>query len=74
MRAKTAVISVIWCALSMLFVTQAVMPALAAEERWKELRSLPFQENYPTKESADRLHDEMLFHRAPKWWVGQYPQ
>ena len=34
------------------------------KDRWKDLRSLPFPENYPTKESADRLYDEMLFHRA----------
>ena len=31
---------------------------------WTELRSLPFPENYPTKESSDRLYDEVLFQRA----------
>jgi len=36
----------------------------AAEEQWKDLRSLPFQENYPTAKSTDRLYDEMLFQRA----------
>jgi len=40
------------------------MQAQAAEDRWNELRSLPFPEDYPTEEAADRLHDEMLFHRA----------
>jgi len=36
----------------------------AEDAHWNELRSLPFPENYPTQDSADRLHDEMLFHRA----------
>jgi hypothetical protein len=31
---------------------------------WSELRSLTFPENYPTDEAAQRLYDEMLFHRA----------
>ena len=47
-----------------ILVTQAVMQAQGAEDRWKDLRSLPFPENFPTKASADRLYDEMLFHRA----------
>jgi hypothetical protein len=29
-----------------------------------ELRKLPFPNNYPTQETADRLYEEMLFHRA----------
>ncbi|MFC1836231.1 DUF1254 domain-containing protein [Thermodesulfobacteriota bacterium] len=39
-------------------------PAHAQTNYWKELRALPFNENYPTKKAADRLYDEMLFHRA----------
>ena len=31
---------------------------------WHALRSAEFPENYPTEEAADRLHDEMLFHRS----------
>lgn len=31
---------------------------------WHALRSAEFPENYPTAEAADRLHDEMLFHRS----------
>ncbi len=31
---------------------------------WDELRDLPFRENYPTEETAQRLHDEILFQRA----------
>ena len=42
-------------ALVAVLVTQAGMQAQAAEDRWKDLRSLPFPENYPTKESSDRL-------------------
>jgi hypothetical protein len=45
-------------------VTQAVIQAQAAEDCLKDLRSLPFLENYATKESADRLYDEMLLQRA----------
>jgi hypothetical protein len=31
---------------------------------WHALRSAEFPENCPTEEAADRLHDEMLFHRS----------
>ena len=31
---------------------------------WDDLQELPFHENYPTKESTERLYDEMLFHRS----------
>jgi len=42
----------------------AALPVHAAPDSWKDLQSLPFPENYPTKEAAQRLNDEMLFHRA----------
>ena len=38
--------------------------AFGQNERWNELRNLPFRENYPTQDSTERLYDEMLFHRA----------
>ena len=38
--------------------------AFGQNMHWDELRSLPFRENYPTKESTERLYDEMLFHRS----------
>ena len=34
------------------------------QKHWDELRNLPFPENYPTAETAQKLHDEMLFQRA----------
>ena len=43
---------------------QVSLQAQASEDRWEALRSLPFPENYPTPEAAQRLNDEMLFHRA----------
>ena len=54
-------ISTFLCAL---LITGIGFPAGAQYESWEELRSLPFPENYPTKEAAKRLYDEMLFHRA----------
>jgi hypothetical protein len=51
-------------ALAAVITTQALRPAQAAQDHWEALRSLPFPEHYPTLESAQRLNDEMLFHRA----------
>jgi hypothetical protein len=45
-------------------VLLAVVPLHAGQNHWKDLQSLPFPENYPTKESSDRLYDEVLFQRA----------
>ncbi|MFZ9011395.1 MAG: hypothetical protein ACO20W_05820 [Anaerohalosphaeraceae bacterium] len=45
-------------------VLLVVLPTQAETNDWKDLRSLPFEQDYPTKASADRLHDEMLFHRS----------
>jgi hypothetical protein len=36
----------------------------AQGDNWQDLRKLPFPENYPAKESTDRLYDEVLFQRA----------
>ena len=48
----------------LVFLFGIYTPLFAESEKWKELRNLPFPENYPTKETTDRLYDEMLFHRA----------
>jgi hypothetical protein len=50
----------------LLVAAMALMPAAALAEpaHWKQLREMPFPENYPTAEAVERLHDEMLFHRA----------
>jgi len=36
----------------------------SAQATWADLRGLEFHDNYPTEEAAQRLYDEMLFHRA----------
>lgn len=43
---------------------ETMTAAFDQSKYWDGLRSLPFPENYPTKETADQLYDEMLFHRA----------
>jgi hypothetical protein len=60
-------------ALLAVLVTLVALPVHAAEDYWQDLRSLPFPESYPTKQSADRLHDEMLFQRAHRLLSGQFP-
>jgi hypothetical protein len=56
-----------------LLTMQAGMPAQATEDRWKALRSLPFPENYPTKETTEQLHNEMLFHRSTQVVIWSLP-
>ena len=51
-------------ALAFVVATQATVAAQGAEKRWESLRALPFPEHYPTREAAERLLDEMCFHRA----------
>ena len=52
-------------ALASLMLTFAlVSPTLAEEARWNELANLPFQQDYPTEETARRLTDELLFERG----------
>ena len=60
-------------ALLAVFVMLAALPVHAAEDYWQDLRSLPFPESYPTKQSADRLHDEMLFQRACQAYIWSIP-
>ena len=38
--------------------------ATADNAYWEKLRTLPFPESYPTKETTEQLYDEMLFHRS----------
>jgi hypothetical protein len=49
---------------TLFFMAGGLAQAATQNEYWKELQSLPFPENYPTQETADKLVDEMLFHRA----------
>ena len=42
-----------------------LMPTLTqAQSRFDELANLPFEENRPTKETAQKLQDELRFQRA----------
>ena len=41
-------------------------PELAQSSSYEELANLPFEENRPTKETAQTLRDELLFQRAIK--------
>jgi len=41
-----------------------VATASADNAYWEKLRTLPFPESYPTKETTEQLYDEMLFHRS----------
>ena len=69
MRAKLNIV----LALVAVLVTLVALPVQAAEDYWRALRSLPFPENYPTKESADRLYDEVLFQRASQVVIWSLP-
>ena len=42
----------------------SILAGCATPDSQKQLEELPFKDNFPTKATADRLHDEMLFHRA----------
>ena len=48
----------------LVFVFSIGAPVFGKTSRWKTLQELPFPENYPTKETTERLYVEMLFHRA----------
>ena len=53
-----------FCVAMALAVGSVNSPVFGQNERWNELRNLPFRENYPTQDSTERLYDEMLFHRS----------
>ena len=60
-------------ALVAVLVTLVALPVQAAQDYWKDLWSLPFPESYPTKASADRLFDEVLFQRASQVVIWSLP-
>ena len=61
-------------ALASLMLTFAlVSPTLAQEARWNELANLPFQQDYPTEETARRLTDELLFERGIQSYLWALP-
>jgi hypothetical protein len=55
------------------FVLGLASPALAQDARWKELADLPFQQDYPTDETAKRLTDELLFERGVQSYLWALP-
>ena len=64
---KAILVSVLAAALS---ITTTVS---AENVYWKELRDLPFPESYPTKETTEQLHNEMLFHRSTQVVIWSLP-
>ena len=59
--------------LILVFAVSICTPVFGKTPQWNELRGLPFPENYPTKETTDRLYDEMLFHRATQVVIWSLP-
>ena len=57
---KTELQTLLGCGCAAVMVTNG----FAQADHWKELRELPFPENYPTRETTARLHDEVQFQRA----------
>lgn len=51
-----------------------LMPTMTpAQSRFDELANLPFEENRPTKETAQTLQDELLFQRATQTYLWALP-
>jgi hypothetical protein len=51
-----------------------LMPTMTqAQSRFDELANLPFEENRPTKETAQTLSDELLFQRATQTYLWALP-
>ena len=51
----------------------AANPLMGQTTRFDELANLPFKENAPTKETAKRLSDELLFQRATQTYLWALP-
>jgi hypothetical protein len=49
------------------FAALVLMPlgaTVSQDLRWNDLPNLPFPQDYPTREAADKLRYELLFQRA----------
>ncbi len=68
--AASQLAAIIIAALAMSGLT---MQSFAKETRFDKLANLPFAENRPTKETAQTLHDELLFQRATQAYLWALP-
>jgi hypothetical protein len=60
--------------LATLTLTAALMPAaIAQQSHYNELADLPFQQGYPTEETARQLTDELLFERGVQSYLWALP-
>jgi hypothetical protein len=59
--------------LTVLLATGLALPAFAQTARFDELANLPFEENRPTKQTAQTLRDELLFQRATQTYLWALP-
>ena len=58
---------------SLVLVLGLASPSLAQNARWDELANLPFQQDYPTEQTAQRLMDELLFQRGVQSYLWALP-
>lgn len=70
MKASAVAISVF---VSIVSTIRIVTPAIAQNSRWEDLANVPFPNNYPTREAADKLRDELLFERAVQVYLWALP-
>ena len=56
-----------------LAMSEMTTPALAQETYFDKLANLPFAEGRPSKETAQTLHDELLFQRATQTYLWAMP-
>ena len=59
----------IWLAL----IVSCMTPALPQQSRYSDVANLPFQQSYPTDETARRLKDELLFQRGVQSYLWALP-
>lgn len=60
-------------ALASFALTIATTAALAQDARFNDLANLPFQSDYPTDQTAQRLTDELLFERGVQSYLWSLP-
>jgi len=68
MKTKTILAVALICA-----VTVATVATAQAQSQFDKLANAPFEENRPTKETAQTLRDELLFQRATQTYLWALP-